>query len=243
MTRFRTLYQSLVPSWLQDGEGGLALYSLGAVLDAAQERLRLGTLARFPTYAPDDALPYIGRDRKLVRGINEPSAAYAARLLRWLDDHRVRGNPFALHAQLRAYMQADIMVRTVDRRGNWYTTSADGTRSVTLAAGNWDWDGTSTAQWARFWVILYPLAGVPWGKAATYPGTDASADQVASVMAIIRDWKPAGTTCEWVINAYDAALFDPSDADLGGTWGNWSEADGSDVVRSRQTNARYWKAF
>lgn len=245
--KFRELYKTMVPSWLSSGEGEFVLYSLGIMLDAGLERLRLGTLARFPSQAPSDALGYLGRDRKIVRGINEPDAAYAARLIRWLDDHAIRGNPFALHDQIRAYCQADVMVRTVDRRGNWYTTAANGTRSVALKAGNWDWDGGAATQWARFWVIIYPTAaGDPWSDITTWGGWAETGthepDQVNTIRAIIQDWKPAGTRCEWVIVAYDAASFPGSSTpNPGGDW-RWFglETGGAyDVVRT--DTARYWR--
>ena len=47
-------------------------------------------LARYPAYAPSDAVSLIARDRKLVRGIGETQAAFAVRLAAWLDRARAR---------------------------------------------------------------------------------------------------------------------------------------------------------
>lgn len=245
--RFREVFYSCVPRWLRGGDGELALYTLGLMQDAYAERSRLGQEARFPSYAPEDALPYLGRDRAIRRGINEPAEAFAARLLRYLDDHRTQGNPFALLDQLYAYLQAPaVVLRTVDRRGNWFTRAADGTRSVVLGANNWNWDGTAATSWSRFWVIIVPSAGDPWSIPAAYPGSTtlasitATNDEVEGMKSLIREWKPAGTICEWIIVAFDGSKFGPAVADLGGTWGDWSKISGTHRVRARETTARYF---
>jgi hypothetical protein len=253
MMTFTRFYKDNLPAWITDGEGGLVVGSICTLLDAAVERCRQGLSARFPSYAPADALPWIGRDRKIVRGINEPAAAYAARLIRWLDDHKVRGNPYALHAQLRAYLQQDVMIRTVDRRGNWFTTAVGGTKSCSLDTGNWDWDGGALSRWARFWVIIYPTAGgLPfttcsswatglWASAGSF-GTTATADQIASVRGIIKEWKPAGTRCEWIIIATDASSFTPTGSQTpGGDWGNWGLDTAGNYNLVRLITGRYWE--
>lgn len=255
-----------LPKWLTDGDGGKVAASLALMADDFAARARLALISRFPSYAPDDAaLAAMGRDRLIVRGINEPSAAYAARLTRAFDDHRTRGNPFAMLRQLRAYLQTDCVVRTVDRRGNWYTIAEDGTESTTINAANWNWDGGALSSWSRFWVIIYPTGGDAlgrgarpwavsgnWGDADLYGdglfghadltfGTTATTDQVAAVRQIIRDWKPAGSICEWVIVAFDAATFTPAGAtNPAGAWGNWSNGTGGPV---RLASARYWRGF
>lgn len=259
MASFLTAFRKLIPKFLTEDEGELVQGSLAVVKSHFVERLRQGLYAKFPAHGPPDALAYIGRDRRIVRGINEPASSYRVRLLRWLSDHRVRGNPFALHDQLRAYLQTDVMIRTVDRRGNWFTTAADGTRSVELDSGTWDWDAEDASSWSRFWVIIYPTAVGPWavsgnwgdaglwgggvwGAANKTIGTTATQEQVASVRQIIRDWQPDGTRCEWVIVAFDPASFDPATPDPDGTWGLWGKVDGAgNYVPARLRTARYWK--
>ena len=268
--RFRRAFYKLLPTWLGGGqpspsatvdedEGERVQYSLGVTIDAFLERCRQGVLARYPEHCPADALAYHGRDRKIVRGINESADSYAERLLRWLDDHRVRGNPFALLEQLQAYCNVDLMVRTVDTRGNWFTIAADGTRSVLLDQGNWDWDGAAASEWGRFWVIIYPPAtgelwnqtpnwgdadlwGGEWGRAGYTWGSTATPDQVQAVRSIVRQWKPAGTTCEWVVLAFAPASFDPTDAsppNPDGDWGIWHERV-NPAVPVRLGTASYW---
>lgn len=262
MTTFLETFQKHVVHWLTKDDGGDVIASLSLVADDFVARAKLALMTRFPDYAIDDvALAALGRDRKIIRGINEPAAAYAARLIRALDDHRRRGNPFALLEQIRAYLQADCVVRTVDRRGNWFSIDADGNQSSSTDTGNWTWDEhPASPQWARFWVIIYPAGGTdPWARAgATIDGavagawiagsasqrtfdTTATQDQVAQLKSIIRDWKPAGTRCEWVIVVFDdpdAATFAPSGGvDPAGEWADWGDGEGRPV---RLTNASYW---
>lgn len=262
MISFRSLYKRLVPWWLRDeAEGAPILYSLGILADAVDEHARAATEVRFPEYAPTDALAHFARDRRIVRGIGESRAGYNARLLRWLDDHRTRGNPFALMRQLRAYCNAAVRLRTVDARGNWYTLERDGSRSFVLDQGNWDWDGRDPAVfWSRFWVIVYPTVDLqPWGPgpaigAATLwttgnigtpgatIGTTATVNQVGDVQRIVRDWKPAGTRCVSIIIAFDDASFAPAGGSLpDGTWANHLQQTGDPRVPGRLSTARYWE--
>ena len=249
MSDFETYHKVGLPSWLNTGEGDLVCKSLGKIEDAFVDRARLGRLAAFPEYAPDDALALLGRQRGIVRGIAEPAEAYAARLIRYLDYHRVQGNPYALHAQLRAYLQADVPIRTVDRAGNWFTTDYDGTKSALIAQANWSWDALPASQWSRFWVVIYAFDGVPFSvsTAGSWPtggtiGTSATPEQVATVRGIVRDWKPAGTTCEWIIIAFDPLSFNPAAPEPDGTWANFgTDVGGGAYVPARRATARYWR--
>ncbi len=258
MTTILERFQNWLPWWLTADAGGNVAASLALLADDFTARAKLALVSRFPSYAPDDAaLAAMGRDRLIVRGINEPSAAYAARLSRAFADHKTRGTPYTLLEQLRAYLQADCVVRTVDQAGNWFSIDADGNRSSSLNTGNWDWDGGAPNAWSRFWVIIYPVNGVTpwaiadnwgdaalwgsgvWGTAGATIGTTATVDQVAAVRSIIRNWKPANAVCEWVIVAFDAATFTPAGAtNPAGEWAGWSNNTGGPV---RLATARYWR--
>lgn len=263
---FRASRKFLGPAWLtQNGESELLGYALDAFKDGLIERTRKGHLARFPqndptgqTTAPDDALAEIGRDRRIVRGINEPSTTYAVRLIRWLDDWKTSGNPFALMHQLRGYLGSLPLLRTVDARGNWYTLAPDGTKTALINQANWDWDGDPSAlvKWSRFWVVIYPnglwTQGPNWGDVGFVYGTPgqtwgstATLDEVVSVRSIVSDWKPAGTRCVNIIIAFDNASFDPTTPRDGaglpnGAWGGWAKYVGGIAVPARLSTARYW---
>lgn len=223
MSQFRDTYSKLVPKWLSEGDGGKVLYSLHTMLDASRERMRQGLYAKLPSYAPEDALACLSRDRKIIRGLDESAESFAPRLIRFLSDHRVRGNPYALMDQIYAYLQTDdTVIRTVDRRGNWYTRAASGARTASLDSGAWDWDGTSVSQWARFWVIIYTSRWeIQW--AAPYAGTTTATNgEIQGLRTIIKDWKPGGTRCEWIISSHDSEAFEPSSCGLG-----WLRFDGT----------------
>jgi hypothetical protein len=223
------------------------------------ERTYQGLRARWPSYGPTDALPYMFRDRRLVQGRDEPRAAANERLITFLDTHPTRGSPFALHNQIRAFLGVDVMVRTVDTRGNWYTTAADGTKTTSLDQGNWEWDTVSSLSWSRFWVIIYPDATDgpwtvedDWGDATLWDGGNWGAEtgfgmtstqgDVDGIRTIIRDWKPGGTTCEWIIIAFDPASFDPSSPEpSSGDHETYHKYVGGVAVPARLATARYWR--
>lgn len=255
---FRTTRRVRSAAWLSEGEGELVGYSLDLIRDAFVRRLELGHLARFPqndptgaTTAPDDALRAMGRDRRVVRGIDETSASYAARLRRWLDDRRTAGNPFTLMRQLAAYVDFDgsrgCSFRTVDVRGNWYSRASDGTESAVLKQANWDWDGDhSGTRWSRFWVIVYPgtrwtNGGGTWaGVASATWGSSAEVEHVASMRSIVKDWKPGGTRCVNIILAFDPASFAPGSPEPDGLWARHGKTVNGVRVASRLSTARYW---
>src|ERR1700722_11512420 len=253
--RFRTIAKFLAPSWLTTGDAELVNYSLDLMRDAFVERVRLGLMTRFPQngpngeLAPDDALSEMGRDRRVVRGINELSASYALRLIQWLDDRPMQGSPYALMKKLAEYTGAGsptgvCSFRTVDARGNWYSRDVDGNNTVLWNEQNWDWDGTPaiTSRWSRFWVIIYPptslwtpqpnnwgdTSGPDWTDPVNTWGSTPPADQRARIRAIVSEWKPAGTRCVNIIIAFDPASFPPTAArDSSGMpdghWDHWGK--------------------
>lgn len=256
----RQLRRTLGPRWLTDGEGELVGYSLDLIKDGFLQRLYQGHLARFPQNSPDgsvtapsDALTAMGRDRRVVRGIGETEASYAARLVNWLDDRRTAGNPYTLMKTLAAYTGAGTSFRTVDVRGNWYSRAADGTQTAVLAQGNWNWDGGAD-RWSRFWVIVYPSASLwtatgnawgdsacqAWGDAGHTWGSTALPDQVATMRFLVNDWKPAGTRCVNIIAAFDASSFNPASPEPDGLWARSSKTVNGVRVASRLSTARYW---
>ena len=243
--RLRYVFRNLGPRWLTTGEGGLSLYVLHLLVDAWLERGRVGVMARFPDFAPEDALGALSRDRKIIRGLNEPRVSFAKRLNKWLDSHRINGNPYVLLEQIRAYFQTDMLVKTVDQRGNWYWINADGTYGYQLQAGMWNWDSTTDSNWSRFWVIIYPSK--IWSVATQFNfGTDivlgingATPDVIAGLRYIVRQWKPANAVCEYIIAAFNDNSF-PVGTQLGGSWGNYAN-NNVPRTRSRLSSARYIK--
>lgn len=261
---FRGFRRFAGPRFLTEGEGGLVGYALDLMRDALSEAYRLAMLIRFPqqdangTPAPADALAAMGRDRLIYRGIFETDTEYAARLKGWLTEHATRGNAFTLMRQLHAYVGTahGVSFRTVDVHGNWYSRSATGVETSSLATGNWNWDGDTgtlgdTTRWSRFWVIIYPgtlwtvssdtwAGGGTWGDPAHVWGfADMTPEHAQTLRAIVNLWKPDGTRCESIIVAFDPASFDPAAPEPDGTWGKWSKVVAGNRVPSRLGTARY----
>jgi hypothetical protein len=253
---FISIRRFLAPRWQTEGDGEGIAFALGAVENGFAESLRLGILARLPqndptglTTAPDDALQAMGRDRKILQGIEETAVSYAARLLVWLDDHRARGTAFMMMKQLAGYLGAGFSFRIYDVAGNCYSRDVNGVQTY-VAATTWDWDGGSD-RWARFWVVVYPTGDwtestLDWGD--TSPkygrnlaqwGVDIPREQIAGMRSIVTDWKPEGTRCVNIIVAFDPASFNPSAPEPDGTWRFAYKKSAGTVVNSRLTTARY----
>ena len=240
--RFRTIYRWLGPGWLtRAGDGEKNLHSIGVICDAFAERCRLSLLAKMPDYAESDALEQIGRDRLIGRGINEPKESYAPRLKRWLDDLATIGGAYTMLDQLRAYVQHNCKLETIDNSGNRYTLNEDGTRAFTK--GTWNWDG-DTSSWARFWVIIYQNGSVArWaakgkvgstgGKLGTRDrgiGSNMTTDQAKQIKNIIQGWKPAGTAAWYCIVVHDF------DTVPDGNWTHYHEVASGNAQPARDNN-------
>lgn len=251
----RDLIRELSPPWLRRPWGERFLYAPGLAFDFVLQWAIEGMQARFPDEAPEDALPFLGRDRSVRRGFNEPTEVYRRRLKTAPDDHRTDGNPFTLLEAIRAYLFGyAVRVRYVNDRGTWFTIEPDGSYEVVRKAGNFNWDGRfpATAR-TRFWVIIYPLDsgiweiqgiygdGARWGDGRTW-GTTATRDQVKSLQLIVDDKKTAGSRCPYIIVAFDPNSFDPHHAPLpDGEYGTWGKDATGVRVRSRLSTARYFK--
>ena len=258
LVTYRDSMLNLGPTWLRGFWGSRLIYALAIQWDALIDATVMAVKMRFPGWSADnmpDALALIGRERGIIRGFAESNASYAVRLTRWIDDRRIKGNPYALMAQLQGYLSGfPTKMRIVNQAGAWYTLNADGTKDYFAhRPSNWTWD-IETTQWSRYWIILYPPSelwvtdGV-YGDAAPRAaggtiGSSATLDQINSIRAIVKAWTPPHASCEHIIVAFDPASFDPT-SHTGmpdGTWGRWSKLDGTEQKRARLETARYWRA-
>jgi hypothetical protein len=257
MTDFRSVGHRIVPPWISKGredktDGAKTWEAHLTLLDDQTARARNGLLERFPDFAGDDAIPYLCRDRRIIRGFAEPRPSINARLKAWRQAWRAAGSAFGLMREIRAYLTGyPVELATVDNAGNWYAITSKGQEVYWWSFNNWNWDGHPEL-WSRFWLIIYPGTTGLWQEDGTWddPGvwddggtwdTTATIEQVSSIREIVRQRKPAGTTELWTIVAFDASSFSILQPEPDGAWGAWGKpASGSPVVHSRLETASYW---
>lgn len=215
---YRDLILSLVPRWLHKGgtsmgTAGKLLYSIGIQLDSLSDALVAGVKRRFPglNAVGYDALPLHGKERRIARGPFETDAGYAARLLPWLDGHRIRGNPYAMLQQLYGFWLGAFPMAIVNRDGRRYTLATDGTITRDYIAG---WVDTSDdgafptthplIHWKLFfywtptigndglWGSLGSSGDMHWGDGGLW-GTDLTPQQVQNIMLVPTEWNAAHT--------------------------------------------------
>lgn len=177
----RDTMKQVCPPWLQRGLAEKILYALALHCDIMADAIIAGVKHRFPGLYSFESLPLLGRERRIPRGRSESDAGYADRLTRFLTDHRRRGGPYAMLAQLFAYYQPnafpiDLVYYTQGRR---FHMDVDGvvTRDIT----GWKPDNNA-AKWARWWMFFYT------DQWASVPPT---ADELQDLKLVPRQWNAA----------------------------------------------------
>lgn len=264
---FTSTLSRYLPPWLTarlaTGQVRAFKYIATAALlaDGLMQNAYEGLQAGFPGLGTPEALPLLGRERCIRRGIHETDASYAARLVAWLDTWRGAGNPFAIMHAMRDLCTPSVpKMRIVNDSGTWYTLNPDDSVEIrqTWGAINWNWDGNYPVLSTRFWPIIYSDAGpwiegpawgsigAPhWGDPETTWGSSATPEEVTLLRAVVNDFKCAGDRCEKIIVAFDPTSFDPTAAPGSpgmpdGTWGHWSKNVGGVQVPARLSTARYF---
>lgn len=172
----RDTLRASVPSWLQGGNAYKFLWSIALQLDAMLDMCVSGIKLRFPGLYSNESLGYIGRERRIRRGRVEPSAVYAGRLIRWREDHKTRGNAFALLAQLHAhYDPAGFPIHLVYKSGRRFQMAPDGTVTIDTLP-----PPVVPPQWGR-WTLFYFTDEWPT------PG-DVTADDKNDLVMIPKEW-------------------------------------------------------
>lgn len=254
MQTFRDAIRRACPPFLTGFWGYRLMYSIAIQLDALGDGVVAGVKLRFPNVYSDESLPFIGRERGITRGFDEPAATYAVRLEGWLEELRRKGNPYTLMRQIRGYLTGHaVTFRIVNNTGAWYTLNADGSTEYHYGA-NWNWDGAPNTEWSRFWFFIYPPAdlwvrdgtwgdGSSWGDNGQTWGSTATIEQVETIRAIVTEWESPHARCINIVVVFDAAAFDPADTQPplpDGTWAHWSKNVGGVQVPARDDRAIYW---
>jgi hypothetical protein len=174
-------------------------FTVSAVIDAVIEGVYDGRLGAMPGqvdipgipgtggFESTDALPYIGRDRRIVRGFTESVANYAERLRKFRTSWRSAGTGYGILLQLQGILQPNPpKLRLVSEAGIWYTLDPDGTFTIHTGGANgtiyhtdgtvepeitiahpWDWDSNTFPappdknDQFRLWIIIYVPTNPP----------------------------------------------------------------------------------
>jgi hypothetical protein len=186
--------------WLMRGFGGKFLYALVLQLRALIDMATAAIKIRFPGLYSNETLPIIGRERKIRRGRVETDETYARRLLRWWDDHKRRGGPYALLEQLHAYYAPNnFPIELVYASGRRFSLAVDGT----ITKDDISWPNPPAAKWARWWLIFHwpevlegpgkwGESGDKWGAGGVW-GSGLSRAEVDSIRLIPAEWNAAHT--------------------------------------------------
>lgn len=264
----RDSIKSFIPNWLANR---LALqvafkviYIIALMCDLAVEAMLEGFRAPMPGLGTPTALPYIGQTRGLIRGLTETDASYIARLLKWLDLWEQAGSAETLVQLVQVFLGNNLVVRLVDRSGNFVTANANGTTTFTTD-GNWDWDDAIVERftwWGDLWLIVYDTDGryptysnlsdptwiAQWGTYQNFgTGHEVTRNVVDGIYAITGSFKSPHTWLSAIVWCTDPLYFIPHS--LSGTpdgnFGNWGRDIGDVTSPARLTQTvggtiRYW---
>jgi hypothetical protein len=214
------IFEVVLPPWLLRTEGLKFIGGLADVIDDHRDRLVAGVKLRFPGLYTLEGVDRIGRERRLRRGPNEDAEVFAGRIQRWWEDHRTRGNGYALLEQILAYLVGTLAppYDVVSYLGVRHVMDTD--EEITRDTITWGTD--ETGYWARVWVFLYTTA------------SSVSDEVLESYTAIVRDWIPGHVIGFVVVIHPDTRLWDyPQPVpDWDDTW-DWD--DGPTIKDTRET--------
>jgi hypothetical protein len=245
------------------GYGERFRYSMAVVVDMVIEKITEGVKARMPGVGDVSALPYIGADRAITRGMAESDAGYAERLTHAFDTWKFAGTARGVMVAVTSWLVGatpkvwSVLQGPSGGASSWdvYAAGADTTQPPTHTAvlpSNWNWDGMNRPK--RRWLIIdgtgwfssthkWGDAGLKWGAPGLAWGCDATGygDTIRQMLA---QWRSAGCNWLWAIITTDPTYFpeagaagDPKLPD--GNFGCWSKIVGGVRVPSRFSVARY----
>lgn len=155
-----------------------------ALVDRTTESLR----KRFPSGDSPEALGFLGRERRILRGPGETSAGFAERLLTWWDAHATRGGPYALLTQMWAFFKDsnNVPITLIANSGLRHDVDVDGNITQSVQTG-WTGDGLYPDKWARIFLIFSldtATISVPLLDGTGTPVLDSNGDPILTAVSI-----------------------------------------------------------
>lgn len=207
---FEKAMTRLAPPWLRRLVGAAVMEGMGSQIESLILRTVEGAKKRFPSGESPQALGFLGRERRILRGPGEAADTYAERLRLWWDSHLLRGGPYALLTQLHQYFLAsnNAQITLVYNKGTRYDVDTAGVITRGPDVPGWIGDGLYPTKWARFFLIFsltsdtlaVPLLTEGGEEITTEDGEQILADVAISalsdeerniVCAVPREWNAA----------------------------------------------------
>lgn len=213
---FRELVEAECPPWLQ---GILSAGWVGVVFGLMADTIgeAMGAAVRMPwllePLSPPDILPFVGKERNLPRYPGETLTQWRARM----------------HGAWVAYEFAGDESSIIDQ------LAKAGFPGVQIL-DPWNATFTPSPYWSHF-IVRFPIGSHPvtsagqawgsftWGDGTLYGPTGITPEQLATIRAIIRKWKPV----DWVCRRIDFQISGWSYG-TGHLWGETGLLWGGDVV-------------
>ncbi|MET0403047.1 MAG: hypothetical protein ABW123_11620 [Cystobacter sp.] len=180
-TSYKDMMIANAPAWLRQPQGTALQRGLGDVKDSVLERTKESVKARFPLYAPPDALVALGVERQLPKAKGESYATYALRLQAAWTVWPWAGTAYGVLYALKSsgYPGFELYIA----KGKRYTLDGAGELVVT------DMNvGVVPAYWSAFFAYL-PNASFPAAWSGTPPAS--SSDEAKFIIGLIKKWKSA----------------------------------------------------
>lgn len=187
---------------------------MGLVEQSLIEAARDAVDARFPTRAPEDALPELARDRKIEFGFNESSESLRERIRTAWRRWKMAGTKAEMDAALRlaGYTNFEIRERPADGSLAWYEFEL-----VIFRPFPWPDDYLADQTW--------DAAGT-WGDGGNW-AADMPQEDLERLRSIVRG-KPTHAICRSITIVHDGETWD-ADAPPG-TWDDDPLAEWTDNV-------------
>lgn len=236
---FRDTIRQVSPRWLRSGLAEKILYAVFVHADLIGQGTVDGVAQRFPDAAFPDALSLLSADRRINRGPSEGASVFAARLKRWLDDHRVRGGPYPLLHQTGLFWNNAFDLVLIYTSGRKFTRDTSGTITRgELASG--DVSGSADG-WPNWWLVFTGLEGAEdglwqdpgtWSDGGTWD-TELSVETVENLRTVPRNWNAAHAIGHLLLMSGSSELWDYPEGtwdEPGGTWGPWSDGGVAELL-------------
>jgi len=193
------------PPWLRGTWGEQLVNALGGIFDEARDMIYQAGAAGSvdaPTF-PNDALGVLGNERNIERYPAENDSQYKARVKGAWESWSQAGT-MRLVAEI-AYLGPTAVIKENFTSG-------------------WNWDGDSN-NWSSFWPVItnhgwsfttWGQSGLKWGNQRVW-GCDATPNDAATLLRLIRKWKPAHAFPITVV-VMNTGSWNSNQPD--GTWGN-----------------------